>query len=284
MPSSLGRNSQRVLSISSSLAEELAQDRAQRNRPGSSITPPAGTFSPHGRHLSANSARVVAEQDEHGDGITEMQDMQELRTRPSRSRISALFGSSSSESGRTSTMRSSASSRSNSLIASSIPQWAKVYYGSGERRYIGAPGSSTEGTDSRTSSFRSGSPNTDNFPLSIYSPRRRPREANRGGEPLTPGSLEITPVSRNGSGGEVIQEASNSRHGFRSWSMSSVWSPHLRLDRRAARRSVWEAPSVNWSTGGGMFGRRNVQIVMFIAGFLFPFGKSYSFTPSVNTR
>jgi len=53
--------------------------------------------------------------------------------------------------------------------------------------------------------------------------------------------------------------------------MSSIWSPHLRLDRRATRRSVWEPPSVNWSTEGGWFGRRNVQIVMFIVGFIFPF-------------
>jgi len=27
---------------------------------------------------------------------------------------------------------------------------------------------------------------------------------------------------------------------------------------------------VNWSTEGGWFGRRNVQIVMFITGFIFP--------------
>ena len=31
---------------------------------------------------------------------------------------------------------------------------------------------------------------------------------------------------------------------------------------------------MNWSTEGGWFGRRNVQIVMFIVGWIFPLGKS----------
>jgi hypothetical protein len=171
-------------------------------------------------------------------------------------------------------MRSTTSSRANSLLASSIPAWARLYYGSGERRYLGAPGSSTEGSESRSSSFRSGSPNTDHFPLSIYSPRRRPREINpHAAGPSARGSLEITPAPQLGSDGRLINDP-YPRH-FRTWSMSSIWSPHLRLDRRATRRSVWEAPSVNWSTEGGLFGRRNVQIVMFIAGFIFPFGKTF---------
>ncbi len=136
-----------------------------------------------------------------------------------------------------------------------------------------SPGSSTEGTDSRTSSFRSGSPNTDHFPLNIYSPRRRPREANyQTGRGQARGSMEITPAPQQGEGGQVHDRFAR---GIRTWSMSSVWSPHLRLDRRAARHSVWEPPSVNWSTEGGWFGRRNVQIVMFIAGFIFPFGRDH---------
>jgi hypothetical protein len=196
--------------------------------------------------------------------------MQDLRARPSRTRLSGFFNTTSSD-GRTNTMRSTTSSRSNSLLASTIPTWARLYYGSGERRYLGAPGSSTEGTDSRASSFRSGSPNTDHFPLSIYSPRRRPRDINPGvREPSTRGSLEITPAPQLGSDGQLIHDPYSRR--FRTWSMSSIWSPHLRLDRRATRRSMWEPPSVNWSTEGGWFGRRNVQIVMFIAGFIFPFG------------
>ena len=267
-PSTPSRQSRRMLSISSSLAQEEAA--ASRSRSGS-IEPPAPAFTRHGqRHLSSSSIRVVGDQDEYGDGITDMQD---LRLRPSRTRLSGFFSVTSSDNGRTNTMRSTTSSRANSLLASSIPTWARLYYGSGERRYLGAPGSSTEGSESRSSSFRSGSPNTDHFPLSIYSPRRRPRDINpHAAGPSTRGSLEITPAPHLGSDGRLINDPYSRR--FRTWSMSSIWSPHLRLDRRATRRSVWEPPSVNWSTEGGLFGRRNVQIVMFIAGFIFPFGET----------
>ncbi|KAE8447357.1 hypothetical protein EG329_010771 [Mollisiaceae sp. DMI_Dod_QoI] len=261
-PSSASRHSRQMLSISSSMAQEEVASRSD------SIDPPTPAFVRNGqRHHSSSSIRMIGDQDEYGDGITDMQD---LRARPSRTRLSGFFSVNSSDNGRTNTMRSTTSSRANSLLGSSIPTWAKLYYGSGERRYLGAPGSSTEGSDSRTSSFRSGSPNTDHFPLSIYSPRRRPRE-------ITPringrsarGSLEITPAPQQGNDGRLIHDPNAGR--FRTWSMSSIWSPHLRLDRRAARRSVWEPPSINWSTEGGWFGRRNIQIVMFIVGFIFPF-------------
>ncbi|KAH6715288.1 hypothetical protein BKA61DRAFT_574750 [Leptodontidium sp. MPI-SDFR-AT-0119] len=259
-PSSQSRHSRQMLSISSSVAQEEGSSRSRTD----SIEPPAPAFARNGRHNSTSSIRMVEDLDEYGDGITDMQD---LRTRPSRTRLSSYFNSGSSENGRTNTMRSTNSSRANSLLAGSIPTWAKLYYGSGERRYIGAPGSSTDGTDSRSNSFRTGSPNTDHFPLSIYSPRRRPREMNAQS---TRGSMEITPAPQRGDDGRFNTSDPYSRR-FRTWSMSSIWSPHLRLDRRATRRSVWEPPSVNWSTEGGWFGRRNVQIVMFIVGFIFPF-------------
>ena len=270
-PSSQSRHSRQVLSISSSVAQEELSSRSRTD----SIEPPAPAFARNGRHNSSSSIRMVEDLDEYGDGITDMQD---LRARPSRTRLSSYFNSGSSDNGRTNTMRSTASSRANSLLAGSIPTWAKLYYGSGERRYIGAPGSSTEGTDSRSNSFRTGSPNTDHFPLSIYSPRRRPREVNGQS---TRGSMEITPAPQRGDDGRFNTNDPYSRR-FRTWSMSSIWSPHLRLDRRATRRSVWEPPSVNWSSEGGWFGRRNVQIVMFIVGFIFPFGKLYLFVLLMN--
>lgn len=260
-PSSNSRHSRQVLSIGSSVVQE------EVSRSGS-IEPPTPSYLRHGqRHYSSSSIGMVGDLDEYGDGITDMQD---LRARPSRTRLSSMYNG--SDNGRTNTMRSTTSSRANSLLGNSIPTWARLYYGSGERRYLGAPGSSTEGTDSRASSFRSGSPNTDHFPLSIYSPRRRPREMNaRDGLGPGRGSLEITPAPQDG------YAARDSHAGrFRTWSMSSLWSPHLRVDRRAARRSVWEPPSISWSTEGSMFGRRNVQIVMFIAGFALPFGMLHS--------
>jgi len=265
-PSRNSRNSRNMLSISSSLAQEEGRSVSPVS-PISPILAPDPAFARSGRrHQSSSSIPVIGDPDEYGDGITDMQD---LRARPSRTRLSGFYSVTSSDNGRTNTMRSTASSRAGSMLSSSIPAWARLYYGSGERRYLGAPGSSTEGTDSRSSSFRSGSPNTDHFPLSIYSPRRRPREINPDtGRPSTRGSLEINPAP--------MQDSNDpyARRGFRTWSLSSVWSPHLRLDRRATRHSVWDPPSVNWSTDGSWFGRRNVQIVMFTVGFIFPFGEN----------
>ncbi|CZT52244.1 uncharacterized protein RSE6_13525 [Rhynchosporium secalis] len=268
-PSSQSRHSRQMLSISSSVAQEEDSSRSRT----ASIEPPTPAFARNGRHNSNSSIRMVEDLDEYGDGITDMQD---LRARPSRQRLSNYFNSSASDNGRTNTMRSTNSSRTNSLLAGSLPTWAKLYYGSGERRYIGAAGSSTDGTDSRSNSFvRTGSPNTDHFPSNIYSPRRRPREGN--GQSAR-GSMEITAAPQRGEDGQYINNDPYSRR-FRTWSMSSIWSPHLRLDRRATRHGVWEPPSVNWSLEGGWFGRRNVQIVMFTLGFIFPFGKS-----PLNTR
>jgi hypothetical protein len=271
-PSTQSRHSRQVMSISSSLAaEEAALARSRSD--SQSLEPPSAAFARNGRHHSQSSIRYVGDQDEYGDGITDMQD---LRNRPSRTRLnSGLYSVSSSDNGRTSTMRSTASSRANSLLAASIPQWARLYYGSGERRGIGAPGSSIEGGDSRASSFRSGSPNTDNFPLSIYSPRRRPREGLAQQGTVSRDSLQITPAPQRDSQGRIIPEPYPRR--LRTWSMSSMWSPHLRHDRRAINRSAWVPPSVTWSSEGGAFGRRNIQVVMFILGFIFPFGKSARF-------
>lgn len=265
-PSTQSRHSRQMMSISSSLAAEEAALARSRSE-SLSLEPPSAAFARNGRHHSQSSIRHIGDQDEYGDGITDMQD---LRARPSRTRLnSGLYSLSSSDNGRTSTMRSTASSRANSLLAASIPQWARLYYGSGERRGIGAPGSSIEGTDSRVSSFRSGSPNTDNFPLGIYSPRRRPREGLAQQGQGSRDSMAITPAPPRDGQGRIMQERYSRR--LRTWSMSSMWSPHLRHDRRAINRSAWVPPSVTWSTEGGAFGRRNIQVVMFIMGFIFPF-------------
>ncbi|PBP16314.1 hypothetical protein BUE80_DR012765 [Diplocarpon rosae] len=249
-PSSPSRHSRQMLSIGSS---------ASLTREERTLEPPTAAFMRNSQRYnssSGSSLRIVEDHDEYGDVITDMQD---LRARPSRARLSGYIGSSSSDHRRTNTVRSTTSSRTNSMLANSIPTWAKLYYGSGERRFLLAPGSSAGGTDSRNNSFRSGSSIMDHYPASIYSPRRRPREGSRGG------SVEITPATE----GRIPNDLPASR--FRTWSLTSRWSPHLRLDRRAARRSVWEPPVDNWSTERGWFGRRNAQVVMFIVGFIFPF-------------
>ncbi|RDL35172.1 uncharacterized protein BP5553_07103 [Venustampulla echinocandica] len=255
------RTSRPVLSIGSSSALEEVRSE--------SLESPEPAVTRGGRrHPSSSSIPVVGDQDEYGDGITDMQD---LRARPSRAFLSSGYFSSASsdDNGRTSTMRSTGSSRANSLLANSLPSWAKVYYGSGERRYLAAPASSAGSINSRQNSFRSGSPNTDHFPINLHSPRRRPRELRLGGH-ATQDSLEVSSAEQSGGPERHINHPYNSRR-YRTWSLSSVWSPHLRMDRRATGHTMWDPPSVNWSTDGSWHGRRNVQIVMFVMGFIFPF-------------
>lgn len=147
---------------------------------------------------------------------------------------------------------------------------SRLYYGSGERRFLAAPSDTnlSEFAESRpSSSFRSGSPSTDYLPLNIYSQRRRPREVNPHMQPRSAsGSMEITPLPG-------IHDYHHIGPGLRKLT-SSVWSPHLKYDKRVSRYSMWEPPSVNWSAETGMFGRRNVQVMAFIAGFIFPFGET----------
>lgn len=250
-------HSRQMASISSSIERGYGHSRT------SSLEAPQPVY-------VRSTPRLVEDPDEHGDGITDMQD---LRLRPSRTRLSEFFNI-GSDTGRTYTMRSNSSSRANSLLSTSIPAWAKLYYGSGERKYLGAPGSSTEATDSRPqSSFRSGSPDTANFPLSIYSPRRRPRQLNPNNGAGYRGSMEISSLPELGSDGQLIYNPYVRRYR----PSSSVLSPHLKRDRRATRggsQFFMEPASIDWSTEGNVFtSRRKRQMVLFVIGFIFPFGK-----------
>jgi hypothetical protein len=84
--------------------------------------------------------------------------------------------------------------------------------------------------------------------------------------------MEISQLPELGNDDALIYNNSFRRH-FRP--SSSILSPHLKRDRRAARGSKFfsEPASINWSTGGNMFSsRRGRLILMFIAGFIFPIG------------
>lgn len=111
-------------------------------------------------------------------------------------------------------------------------------------------------------SLLSGSPSLEQLPLNIQNPRRRPREM-----PLP----EARPASETGS--MVISPAPVQGFPFRPdlrKQTSSVWSPHLGRDQRASGYSVWDPPSVSWSAESGLLGRRNIQVILFIVGFIFP--------------
>ncbi|KAK0722361.1 hypothetical protein B0T26DRAFT_749774 [Lasiosphaeria miniovina] len=245
-------HSRQMQSISSSLAAQLEEAASGSD----SIDRPQPTYARAG----PSQPLTVRDQDEHGDGLADLQQQ------PSRSGLSAFFSSSNSSSRN---LHSSSSSRANSLTGS-IPAWAKVYYGSGERRFLSAPSisSPSEAGDSRpgSSAFQnSDSPNTDHFPLPIRNSRRRAREVRQNQEqrPFSDsGSMEIGPAP-SGQDYNVFRSLKRKT--------SSIWSPHLRMDRRATRYSVWDPPSVTWSADTGILGKRNAQVLLFTLGFIFPF-------------
>lgn len=247
-------HSRQMLSISSSLAGEL-ENASSRSRSNSHDSPdrpsPAYRNGFHGR---------VRHHDEDGDGLA---DLYQITPRPSRSRLSDFFNQGNASDRN---LHSSASSASNSFNSANIPLWAKLYYGSGERRWLRSHSiSSVSDLGSRPTSMQySGSPATDRFPGEVHSPRRRPREDN-GNRQSYRGSMNIEPLPEDLDNDHVF------RRSIRRMT-SSIWSPHLRRDVRARDRySIWDTPSVAWSAESGMFGRRNIQVVLFVVGFIFPF-------------
>ena len=112
------------------------------------------------------------------------------------------------------------------------------------------------------SSFASGSPAEDHAPSNIWNPRRRPREG------LTEDDKQSVSVDEAGPVGGVQELRLGPKK-----KTSSIWSPHLRFDRRAIRYSMWEPPSVPWAPEGGMSGLVKVQVLLFVAGFGVPLGK-----------
>ncbi|KAK4123760.1 hypothetical protein N657DRAFT_572942 [Parathielavia appendiculata] len=249
-------HSRQMASISSSIAGQL--EEAAGPSGSDSLEKPQPSYARAG----PSQIRMVRDQDEHGDGLAD------LEHRPSKTGLAALFNNSSSWN-----LHSNASSRTNSFT-SSIPAWARVYYGSGERRFLGRRPSFltiSDGGDSRPPSSylpgsRSGSPNSDNFPQAIFSPRKRAREI----QPTTiqqsapeEASMEISPAPSQGQDYRSFRAPKQKT--------SSIWSPHLQVDRRATGYSVWDPPSVSWSADSGVLGKRNVQVILFTLGFLLPF-------------
>ncbi|KAK7963697.1 hypothetical protein PG988_010671 [Apiospora saccharicola] len=272
------RHSRQMLSISSSLAyaEEppVGPSRSIRGSTSGSdshnslvspgIASPSSAYIRGGRDNDSQPIRVVRDVDEDGDGITDLHDLMHKNSSRFLSHKGSdrdIYSSSSSSGGRP-------TSRTGSFT-SAIPVWARVYYGSGERRWLASAQSiRSYSDDSRPGSAQiggpSGSPSVDPFPPNVFSPRRRPREIVRQ-HSSRPASIEIDPMDPSESTGFMpiprrIRKMS-----------SSIWSPHLQIDRRASRFSIWAPPSTTWSKDKGTLGRRNLQIVMFALGWVFPF-------------
>ncbi|KAI1454953.1 hypothetical protein F4805DRAFT_437426 [Annulohypoxylon moriforme] len=251
------RDSRQMRSISSSLGLENidvrrsshSRSHSRSNSQGDSVERPGPAYARNG--LPSPLIRTVRDHDEHGDGLA---DLHQLDHKASRTRL----GFSRQASDRS--LRSSGSSRAGSLTAASLPTWARLYYGSGERRWL-APASirsMSDAGDSRPPSPWIGGGGSPAHDQTIYNPRRRLMDIDMHGQRR--GSMDIEPVGETG----------DIRLGPRK-KTSSIWSPHLRLDTRASGFSAWNAPSVTWSADSGVFGRRNIQVLLFVAGFLFPF-------------
>ncbi|KAF6802104.1 serine-rich protein [Colletotrichum sojae] len=249
----LSSHSRQMLSISSSLAANEERSLSHSKSFTDSLERPQAA------HSRGGTLRLVSDQDEHGDGLTELQ---QLHHRPSRTRLGSFFSSTSSDRN----LHSSGSSRANSFNSASIPTWARFYYGSGERKFLASSSESmmSDPNESRPpSSFHSLSPSVEHLPLSIYSPRRRPREVNvtAPGPTSDAGSMDIN---------QAPLQNSQTRPGLRK-KTSSIWSPHLRRDQRAGRYSIWEPPSMTWTAESSLLGKRNMQVALFALGFILPF-------------
>ncbi|KAI0458346.1 hypothetical protein F5B21DRAFT_500604 [Xylaria acuta] len=254
---SLGeRASRNIQSISSSMFDNLEPTQAvpQTHSRSGSLEQPGAVFMRGARELPNPPVRTVRDHDEHGDGLADLQQMHQLQSKSSRTRLGFLSRHSSDRSS-----SSTSSSRAGSFTTSSIPTWARLYYGSGEPRWLASPSVIAEGDDNpQPSAWVPGaSPPPEQFVQNIHNPRRRPREAqNIGPQPFSP---------------ETVQPGiADIRRGPKK-KTSSIWSPHLRLDNRASRYSIWRPPSGTWSAENNILGRRNIQLVLFVLGFVFPF-------------
>ena len=265
-----------LLSISSSVAglDEKLVGTPFRNK--SPERPPAPIARNVSRDGSGGPLRLIRDYDEDGDGLADLHD--QLHDLPSRARLASFVSNSSSDRA----LRSSGSSRS--LNPFSLPAWARLYYGTGERRFLIAQASS----DSMRSLYNgslyneppynnilSRSPSAERFTSTIRNPRRRPREAApASSEPelqAADSSAEFPEVHSHQT--EVPDRVRTIARGVKKQT-SSIWSPHLRRDRRASRYSIWDPPSAVWSTESGFDWRRNQQVVLFVVGFIIPLGKS----------
>ncbi|MCJ1469177.1 hypothetical protein MMC07_007810, partial [Pseudocyphellaria aurata] len=138
-----------------------------------------------------------------------------------------------------------------------IPGWAKTYYA--------RHGSSTEDLSRPDTSA---SVSTEHHFMSFTRPRNRPHPvyAQNTDHPNR-NSLIITQAGDDNILTEIRGEPRRK--------VSQVWSPHLWHDRRSMgkRRSMFKAPSLEEQAESSALSRRNVQIILFALGFIFPFAR-----------
>ncbi|CAG9944541.1 unnamed protein product [Clonostachys rosea f. rosea IK726] len=264
-------NSRHVLSMSSSLAglDDMTLPPSHSRSASLEYPPVALHTRSSGRDLMG-SMRQIRDYDEHGDGLADL-DVQ-LHHRASRSRLASEHA-----------LRHSASTRS--LNPLSFPAWARLYYCSGERRFLVAQASS----DSIRSLYNGSLYNEQPPPGKAFMRHSPSLERIQHNAPLP--SRAVVPQSL----GAVLDPKNDQNEIPRPTiseigpcdeetpsrvasivrrvkkQTSSIWSPHLHLDRRASRYNIWGPPPEEGSEGSGFDWLRNRQTALFVAGFILPF-------------
>ncbi|KAG5929757.1 hypothetical protein E4U42_004684 [Claviceps africana] len=226
---------------------------------------------PWTEEANSSSLRLIGNQDEHGDGLAELG---AHRRHPSRSRLHNYLSGIPSDRN----LRSAGSSHSNSFSRSYIPMWARLYYGSGERRLL----SIRQSSESLYSNFarcahhspmmgRSASFQSSIADKHVY----HERHSSASAVPRSPTTFQppwdnIAPIPPRQL--SVIRRIRKQT--------SSIWSPHLRRDRRAPTHSIWRPPSIGYAARENKLFRDRIQLVLFVLGFVFPFAwMAASFLP-----
>lgn len=197
------------------------------------------------------SLRVVNDPDEHLDDVTNL---------PVRSAGSHHVSTPSADSRRTGS--SQRPGTSSSFITNLLPNWAKMYYRSGNA----VNSALSLASSSQASSFRGHRPHlsTASRPKTrrtIRAIESSPRSAVE--DPRDPRSHWVTPEPE-------------SRPPTGMFQLRHSWSPHLYADRPGVetQASGWVAPSMD-SRMEPLLGRRNVQVWAFCFGFILPISEFF---------
>ncbi len=204
------------------------------------------------RDVTGSTIRVVHEE---GSDVPDLP-----RTRPA-PRGSSYYGDTPQGSARNSQFNNRPGSRA-SFFKDGIPAWAKAYYARPTSQ-LDFPGSPRDSRRLSTS--------TDNISLNIFRTRNRPQDDKaRADYERRKSQLGIFPRRPNAPRQLYLADI----QGPPRRKISPTWSPHLWHDRTSLgrRRSVFKAPSLDEAAEGNSFTKRNIQIIFFAFGFIFPLG------------
>ncbi|KAL9031404.1 MAG: hypothetical protein Q9196_000552 [Gyalolechia fulgens] len=245
----LDRNQERWNPHLSTVPSELTEDRGSvsilfPSPTGVSTTSPNTSYlsvTEQQRDATASTIRIVNESEDNVSNL--------LSPIPG-SRGSAYYSilSGGSRNKRKSVPQARPTSKG-SFFRDSIPAWAKWYYARSnsalaipDRRQEANPTASSESLNVR---------------------RTRPKPKDNTQVQTNRDSLAIGPVPQDGT--LLAQVQGDPRQ-----SISQLWSPHLRQDRRnVGQRPFFKAPSLD-EHAEGPFSRRNAQVLLFTVGFVFP--------------